>query len=117
LTAAGLLVALQAAGLAGIAVVVIVEVLVATAEDVTRALVTALLAAVAAGGLGLAARGLWWRRRWARAPALVTNVLVLPVAYDMVRGERWYVGAPLALWALVVIGLLLAPATHAALEE
>ena len=117
LSGVALLVALQAAGLAGIAVFYVVEILVATTDDTVRALVTAALAVAAAAGLALVARGLGRRRRWARAPALVTNVLVLPVAFDLVRGDRWYVGVPLAAWALAVLVLLFAPATDGALEE
>jgi hypothetical protein len=79
--------------------------------------VTTLLAAVAATGLGLVARGLLRRRRWARAPALVTNLLVLPVAVGLLQGGRWYVGLPLLLWAAAVLGLLFAPATDTALED
>ena len=111
------LVALQALGLAGIAVFFVVELVVADADDRVRALVTALLALAAAVGLGLVARGLGRRRRWARAPALVTDLLVLPVAWGLFQGGRWYVALPLALWALSVLVLLFAPPTDAALQD
>jgi hypothetical protein len=111
------LVGLQALGLAAVALFYLVEIFVATADDRVRAAVTTLLAAAAASGLGLVARGLLRRRRWARAPALVTNLLVLPVAVGLVQGGRWYVGGPLLLWAVAVLGLLFAPATDAALED
>ena len=75
------------------------------------------LAAVSAVGLWLVARGLFRGRRWARSPALVTNLLVLPVAVGLVQGGRWYVGGPLLCWALAVLVLLFAPATSAALDE
>lgn len=115
--AAAALVGLQALALAGIAVFYAVELAVATTDDVTRAVVTAVLAVAAAAGLGLVTRGLAARRRWARAPALVTNVLVLPVAYDLVRGDRAYVGGPLLVWALAVLVLLFVRPTDRALEE
>jgi O-antigen/teichoic acid export membrane protein len=111
------LVGLQALGLAGIAVFYLVELAVATSDDRVRALVTAGLALAAAAGLALVARGLLRRRRWARSPALVTNLLVLPVAVGLLQGGRWYAGAPLLVWALAVLGLLFAPATAAALDE
>lgn len=117
LTAGAALVGLQTAGLAAAAVFFAVETVVATADDRTRAVLAAVLTLVAAAGLGLVAQGLWRRRRWARAPAVVVNLLVLPVAFDLARGGRWYVGVPLLVWALVVMGLLFAPATDAALEE
>lgn len=117
LRAAWLLVGLQALGLVGIAVFYLVELAIASPDDVTRAVVTLLLALAAGAGLALVTRGLARRRRWARAPALVTNVLVLPVAWSLVTGDRWYVGMPLGAWSLAVIALLFAPPTEAALEE
>ena len=117
LLACAVLVGLQAVALLGAAVFFVVEVAVATPDDRTRALVAALLALVAAVGTALVARGLLAGRRWARAPALVVNLLLLLVAFDVVRGGGWYVGAPLLLWALGVLALLFAPSTDAALEE
>lgn len=117
LRACAVLVGLQAVALLGAAVFFVVEVAVATPDDRTRALVAALLALVAAAGMAVVARGLLAGRRWARAPTLVVNLLVLPVAFDLVRGGRWYVGGALLLWALGVLALLFAPSTDAALEE
>lgn len=117
LRACAALVALQALGLLAAAVFLVVEVVVATPDDRTRALVAALLTLVMAVGLGLVAWGLVRARRWARAPALVVNLLVLPVAFDLARGGRWYVGVPLLVWAVVVLALLFAPSTDALLED
>ena len=117
LRACAVLVAVEALALAGVAVFFVVEVVVATPADRVRALVAAFLALLTAVGLGLVARALAGRRRWARAPALVVNLLVLPVAVDLLRGGRWYVGGPLVLYALVVLVLLFLPATEAALED
>jgi len=111
------LVGLQALGLAGVAAFYLVELVVATEDDVVRALVTIGLALAAAAGLALVARGLLGGRRWARSPALVTNLLLVPVAIGLLQGGVWYAGAPLLLWALAVLGLLFAPATAAALED
>jgi hypothetical protein len=111
------LVAAQAVGVAGLAGFYLVELFVATAEDRVRAVVAMLLALVAAAGLALVARGLFHRRRWARAPALVTNLLVLPVAFDLARGGRWYVGLPLLVWSLAVLVLLFVRSTDAELQE
>ena len=117
LRACAVLVALQALGLAAVAVFYLVELVVATADDATRAVVSAVLALAAAVGLGLVARGLLQRRGWARSPALVTNLLVLPVAVGLLQGGRWYVGLPLLLWAVAVLVLLFAPGTSADLDE
>ncbi|MEO7981520.1 MAG: hypothetical protein ABI807_11615 [Sporichthyaceae bacterium] len=111
------LVGLESLGLLAAAVFYVVEVVVATEDDALRALVSAGLALVAAAGLGLVARGLRAGRRWARSPALVTNLLVLPVAVGLLQGGRWYVGLPLLLLGLAVLVLLFLPSTAAALDE
>jgi O-antigen/teichoic acid export membrane protein len=117
LRACAVLVALQALGLGAVAIFYLVEIFVATTDDRVRAAVTTALAVAACAGLSLVARGLLRRRRWARAPALVTNLLVLPVAVGLLQGGRWYVGLPLLVWAVAVLGLLFAPATDAALDD
>jgi hypothetical protein len=111
------LVAAQGLGLAGLAVFFLVELAVATPLSAPRAIMAALLTLL--GGLGLlaVARGLLRRRRWARAPALVTQLLVLPVGWGLIQGGRWYVGAPLILWALAVLVLLFTPAVGEVLED
>ena len=117
LLAAATLVALEALGLLAAAVFFVVELGVADADDRVRATTAAVLTLLGAVGLALVARGLFRRRRWARAPALVTNLLVLPVAYDLTRGGRWYVGVPLLVLAVVVLVLLFVRPTDVALQE
>lgn len=111
------LVGLQGALLVGIAVFYVVELVVATATDVTRALVSAGLALLAGGGLLLVGRGLLRARRWARSPALVTNLILLPVAVGLLQGGRWYAGVPLLAAAGVVVVLLFSSSVNATLEE
>jgi len=117
LRACAALVALQAIGLAAAAVFTVVELVVSSSDDPVRAVVSGLLALAAAVGLGLVARGLLAGRRWARAPALVTNLILLPVAYGLLQADVWYAGIPLLLWALAVLLLLFAPSTNAALDD
>jgi hypothetical protein len=117
LTVVALLVALQGAGLVGIAAFVLIEVAVATASDLGRALVTALLALSAGAGLLVVGRGLLHGRRWARAPALVTNLILVPVAVGLLQSGRWYVGIPLLAWAAAVVVLLFSRAVSDALES
>lgn len=111
------LVALQGVLLVGIGVFYVVELLVATADDVTRALVSAALAALAGAGLLLVARGLRDARRWARSPALVTNLILVPVAIGLLQGGRWYAGVPLLAAAAAVVVLLFSSSVNATLEE
>jgi len=57
------------------------------------------------------------RQALGRAPALVVQLLVLPVAFGLLQGDRAYVGVPLVVWALAVLALLFTPAVAAALED
>ena len=111
------LVAAQGLGVAGLAVFFLVELVVATPLSVPRALMAALLTLLGGVGLLLVARGLDRGRRWARAPALVTQLLVVPVGAGLVQGGRWYVGVPLIGWALAVLVLLFTPAVAERLED
>jgi hypothetical protein len=111
------LVAGQGIGLVGLAAFFLVEVIVATPTSAARAVMAALLTLLAGLGLLAVARGLRRARRWARAPALVTQLLAVPVAVGLLQGGRWYVGVPLLLWALVVLALLFTPAVAEVLEE
>ncbi len=111
------LVLLEGLGLLVIAGFYLLELAVSNASDVGRAVVTAVLVALAAVGLLFVGRGLGARRRWARAPALVVNLLALPVSVGLVQAGRWYAGVPLLLLAVAVLGLLFSKETDAALEE
>ena len=113
---AGLVLA-QGGLLVGIAVVAAVELAVATAADVTRALVSAGLTLRAGAGLLQVGRGLLRARRWARSPALVTNLILVPVAVGLLQGGRWYLGVPLIAAAATVVVLLFSSSVNASLEE
>ncbi|MDP9397563.1 MAG: hypothetical protein M3P96_06935 [Actinomycetota bacterium] len=117
LPAAALLVALQGAGLLGIAAYYLVGVAVGRASEQRGALVSAALALLAGLALLLVARGLGRARRWARAPALLAQLLVLPVAATPLQGEQVVLGAALLAWALAALVLLLLPAVGAALQD
>jgi hypothetical protein len=63
-------------------------------------------------GLGVA---LARHRRWARGPAIVLELLQVPIGFTMLSGGLPQVGAPLLISGLLGAGLLLAPATRQAL--
>jgi hypothetical protein len=79
---------------------------IATAVTVYTAVMAALL-----GGLGWA---LHRRRSWARGPAIVLQLLLLPIGYSMVTTGLW-LGAAVIAVGLCGAGTLLAPSTRAAL--
>jgi uncharacterized membrane protein (DUF2068 family) len=117
LLACAALVGLEALGLVVAAAAVAVELAVSSASDPLGAAVLAGLALVAGLGLALAARGLARRGRWARAPALVSNLILLPVGYGLVQSGLWYAGLPIMALGLAVLVLLFHPATNAALDD
>lgn len=55
----------------------------------------------------LAARGLLARRGWSRGPAVVTQVVALPVAYNMLRSDGVAIPAGIALAVVAVTALVL----------
>ena len=71
-----------------------------------------------AAGLLLCARGLLRRRRWARAPLVITDLLLLAVGVPLVQGAgaRW-AGVLLVVGAVVGLLSVLSPAVTAELEN
>nr|WP_246619478.1 hypothetical protein [Streptomyces corallincola] len=65
----------------------------------------------------LAARGLLLRRSWSRGPAVITQLMALPVAYNLLQAESMAipVGIVLAVVAIASLVLLVNPATTRAL--
>ena len=74
-----------------------------SAGDVARVVMSALLIAVFAVGIGVMARG-WLRGdNWPNTPTVVWNALLLPVGWSLVQGGRGLVGALVIAVALVGI--------------
>lgn len=69
------------------------------------------MAAVGAAGLGLVVRGLAMARRWARSPAVLTQLIVLPIAGTAIAHRGALVGVPLTVCGLVALVGLFAPST------
>jgi hypothetical protein len=65
----------------------------------------------------LAARGLLARRGWSRGPAVITQIMALPVAYSLLQAGSAALPAGIALAAVAVTALVLLvdPATNRAL--
>jgi hypothetical protein len=55
------------------------------------------------------------RRAWARGPAIVLELLFVPIGYYLVTGGVAWLGIPVIVLGLGCAGLLLAPASRAAL--
>lgn len=87
----------------------------ATATDLASALFVTGFAVGGAVVLWLLGAALSRRRSGARAPAIVLQLMLLPVGYYMVQGGLGWLGIPLIALGLLVAGLLVSPPTTRAL--
>jgi len=86
-------------------------------ENLLGAELAAAFAVVAGGVTGLLARAVSAGRSWARTPAVLINLLALPVAVGLLQGGVWAVGVPLLLVVLIALALFVAAPVRAALRE
>jgi hypothetical protein len=108
----------QAVAVAGLVIFLVYQEVTETgtaAGNARGAILVIVYAAVMAGVLGLLAWSLHRRQRWARGPAIVLELLLLPIGYYMVAGGVAWLGLPTMALGLVGAGALLAPATRSAL--
>ncbi|MFE5970583.1 hypothetical protein ACFQ64_00235 [Streptomyces sp. NPDC056460] len=107
LAAAAAVAGVEALGLFAGGVYMLVHALTGTSEDLTGA-ATGAVTLVALGLIPLAAaRGLWMRRSWSRGPAVITQILALPVAWQMLQANSVMIPAGIILGVLAVTGLVL----------
>jgi hypothetical protein len=114
--AAGLALA-EAAGFVVYGVALVVQ---AARGDRSSVQNVALLVVLVVGwgaGLVFAARGLLGRRRWSRAPLVVSQLLLVAVGLPLAEGPvaRW-AGVALVAASVLAVGALLTPAVTGALE-
>jgi hypothetical protein len=119
LRAAVLVLWIESAALGVLTVIEVVKLVTGRPEKPGLAVVLALMIAAVALGTAQLGRLLVRRKLWARSPAIVLQLMALPVSYFMITGEGGPLtrigGVPIAIIALVGAGLLLAPASRAAL--
>jgi hypothetical protein len=117
LTAAAALAALEGLALVAGGVLILVRGLTGDTDDSRQAVTGGLTLIVLALLPLLAARGLLLRRGWSRGPAVITQVMALPVAYSLLQADSVAIpaGIVLAVVAVVALVLLLNPATTRAL--
>ncbi|MEU5638244.1 hypothetical protein [Streptomyces milbemycinicus] len=117
ITAAAMLAAAEAVVLVGLGVYVLIMGLTGDPDSPQQAeMLGVTVLALAALPLA-AARGLWQRRRWSRGPAMITQLMALPVAWTLVQngGGLIAVGVATAVAAFVVLALLINPTATEAL--
>ncbi|NJC70918.1 hypothetical protein HC031_14510 [Planosporangium thailandense] len=88
-----------------------------TVRDVVLqdALIVTGFAALIAVLLGVLARALIRRRAWARGPAVVLELMLLPIGWFMISAGVVWLGVPVFALGLLGAGLLVTPATREAL--
>ncbi|WP_069765921.1 hypothetical protein [Streptomyces sp. LUP47B] len=117
LTYAAALAALEGLALVAGGVWMLVEGLVGDPDDRPSAVTGGVTLIVLALLPLLAARGLLARRSWSRGPAVITQIMALPVAYNLLRADSVAIpaGIALAVVAVAALILLINPATTQAL--
>ena len=116
LAGAAALVGLEALALLAGVVYLLVELATVRAGNTGGAVFVLVLAVLATLGVALTARGLWRARRASRAPALLTQLLLLPVAMNLLHDGVAGWGLPLLVVAGAAAVLLLVPSTGAGLR-
>ncbi len=87
----------------------------ATTTDLTSALLVTAFAIGAAVALWALGGALLHRRAGARAPAIVLQLMLLPIGWFMIQGGLGWLGVPLIALGLGVTWLLVSPPTTRAL--
>ncbi len=105
----------EAVALGLVAVWLIWSDLTATTTDLTSALLVTAFALVGAAALWALGGALARRRTGARAPAIVLQLMLLPIGWYMTQGGLGWLGLPLMVLGLGVTGLLVSPPTNRAL--
>lgn len=102
--------ALEGVVLVVVAVVLVVRALGGAHEVSISGYGTAGWYVVMGAALLTAAWALWTGRRWGRGIAVFAQLLLLPVAwYIAVGSQQWSYGVPVALVAIIGLGLLFSP--------
>lgn len=109
------IIALEAAAIAGVTGFLVYEDIVAAATSVPGALFVTVCAALTTVTLVALARALSRRRGGARGPAVVFQLMLMPVGYYMAKGDLPWLGVPLMALGVAVCGLLVAPSSTRAL--
>ncbi|SUA72955.1 Uncharacterised protein [Nocardia otitidiscaviarum] len=108
---AGALVTLEGASGLVAMVALVVAGINGSAQNSGNSYLTAAYAAIVGGAVFAAGVGLLRGKRWGRAIAVLTQLLLLGVAYYMFTSDRPELGAPLALVTLAALVALFAPAS------
>lgn len=105
----------EAAAVALVAAYLVYEDLTGTANSMAVALMVTAFAIAGAALLFVLARALANRRAGARGPAIVLQLMLLPIGYFMIQGGLPWAGIPIIAIAVAVGALLVTPSSTKAL--
>ena len=105
----------QAGALSGVTVYLLIESLTGRAANIAVAIGLTVFAAAGVAAMIVLGRALSGRRAGARGPAIVLQLLLLPVAFYMIQGGLTLLGVALLILGLTVPALLVSPPTTRAL--
>ena len=112
LLAVAVVVGIEALGLAASAIWLIAyQLLGHRPHDPLDAWLVFVFAALMAMGLAFVWRGIRLRRRWSRSPAVLTQLLAVPVGFNACGDGVWWLGVPVIACAVVGLVGLFAPST------
>lgn len=116
---AAVVVALEGLVALGLGIYVGVESLTGRPDNLTTAIAeSAFGVLIGAGLLWVAWGGLFKAERWGRAPGVLTQIFMLPVAVTLMESGLPVIGIPLIVVALAgLVALLAPPTTHALYGE
>lgn len=117
LTAAAAVEVLEGLAVVAVGLYVGVEAVVGSPNDLVSAVVLAIMAIGAGVGIIAVGRALWHRRRWGRAPAVLTQIFVLIGAISMIQSDRHVLGGALVALAVAGAATLLSPPSTRAFED
>jgi hypothetical protein len=109
------LLGVQAVGLVALVALLVYADVRSTSNSVGSAAGLTVFAVLIAALFGLFVWALSGRRAWARGPAIVLELLLLPIGYSLITSGLAVLGIPVLLLAGTTAALLLAPSTRAAL--
>ncbi len=107
MTVAAGLAAAEGAALLALGVWMLMQGLSGTVDDVTQAETGGVTLIVLAAIPLSAARGLLRLRSWSRGPAIITQILALPVAWQLLQADSIAIPAGIALAVVAVASLIL----------
>lgn len=113
---ATVVVALEGLIALGLGVFVAVETVTGKPDDMTSAVAEAVFGVlIGAGLLWVAWGGLFRMERWGRAPGVLTQIFMVPIAVTLIQSDQPQLGIPLIVVALAGLVMLLLPPTTRAL--